>query len=215
MAHRPGVASSLVAVSPTLKDRRDASDVVFNSALVLSDAELVNDEGESLDWTNTDIDFANLLISQTDEEISQYPPSGWFSTRHTTAPTNKTFHIPQVLSCVDIRIPPNPSSNIRLLDPRPKMKTGQQRIANLILQNLKSYPLMIMRHNILPPYIHQRLTTSDARNTHIEPLANCLSLVHMINGGVLSSRKLFWKNVELECERLIAEVCNNSRGSIY
>ncbi|KAF2792202.1 hypothetical protein K505DRAFT_247236 [Melanomma pulvis-pyrius CBS 109.77] len=205
MAQRPSVASSLVADSPTLEARRDASDAVFDSALVLSDAELANIEGESLDWTNVDIDFTDFLNTQTNYETLQYPPSGWSSARHTTTRTNKTFHMQQVLSSVDKSIPPNPSSTIRFFDPRPKMNIGQQRIANLILHNLKSYPLMMMRHDGLPPFIHRRLTTFDAGNTHMEPLANCLNLVHMISGGVQYSRKLFWKNVGLECERLIAE----------
>jgi len=162
-------------------------------------------EGESLEWMNPDIDFGGLLNTQTNDQTSQYPPLGRSSTHYTTTPTNKTFHMQQALSPVDISIPPEPSSTIRLLDPRPKMKNGQQRIANLILHNLKSYPLMMM-HDALPPFIHQRLTTPDAGITHMEPLANCLNLVHMISGGVQTSRKLFWKNVGLECEHLIAEV---------
>ena len=32
----------------------------------------------------------------------------------------------------------------------------------------------------------------------MEPLNNCISLVHMISGGVRGSRKLFWKVVRLE-----------------
>ncbi|KAG2170740.1 hypothetical protein VTO58DRAFT_110979 [Aureobasidium pullulans] len=36
----------------------------------------------------------------------------------------------------------------------------------------------------------------------MEPLANCLSLLHMIGGNIRGSRKLFWKNVSMECERL-------------
>jgi hypothetical protein len=30
--------------------------------------------------------------------------------------------------------------------------------------------------------------------------------VHMISSGVQGSRKLFWKNVRMECERLCEEV---------
>lgn len=40
----------------------------------------------------------------------------------------------------------------------------------------------------------------------MESLINCISLVHMINSGVQGNRKLFWKNVRLECERMYAEV---------
>jgi hypothetical protein len=207
MAQLPSVTSSLVADSLVLPGRRDASDLVFNSALLLPDAELANLEVQSFDWTNPDIDFVNILNTQTDDKASQYPPSGWSLARNNTTPTNQVFDMQQAFLSADIMIPPTPSSTIRLLDSRPSMKTGQQRIANLILHNLKSYPLMIMRQDALPPFIHQRLTTSDAGNTHMEPLANCLNLVRMISGGAPSSRKLFWKNVGFECERWVAEVC--------
>ncbi|KAJ6086544.1 hypothetical protein N7467_005458 [Penicillium canescens] len=39
----------------------------------------------------------------------------------------------------------------------------------------------------------------------MEPLDNCINLVHMISGGMRGSRKLFWRNVRMECERLCAE----------
>lgn len=77
------------------------------------------------------------------------------------------------------------------------MQAGTQRTANLILHNLKSYPLMIRRHNTLPPFIHKSSVSSNVEDVHMEPLNNCLSLVHMIGGGVQGSRKLFWKNVRL------------------
>ncbi|KAI5360705.1 hypothetical protein Slin15195_G086210 [Septoria linicola] len=38
----------------------------------------------------------------------------------------------------------------------------------------------------------------------MEPLANCISLVHMI-GSPKGSRKLLWRNVRLECERMRAD----------
>ncbi|KAJ5888245.1 hypothetical protein N7495_008286 [Penicillium taxi] len=187
------VASVSVADSLALQDRRDASDVLFDSTLVLSDTELENKEGEYLDWMNLNNDFADFLNTETNEEIPLSP-----STSHTAPSTNKTFHMQQALPTIDILIPPTPSGLIRSLEPLLRMKTGQQRIAKLILHNLKSYPLMMMRHETLRPFIHRHLSTS-------EPLSNCLSLVHMISGGFQSGRKLFWKNVELECERLVAE----------
>lgn len=66
---------------------------------------------------------------------------------------------------------------------------------------------MMLRHGTLPPFIHPRLISSHAENTRMEPLTNCVSLMHMIGSRIQGSRKLFWKNVRLECERLCAEVC--------
>ncbi|KAJ5674975.1 uncharacterized protein N7477_004909 [Penicillium maclennaniae] len=39
----------------------------------------------------------------------------------------------------------------------------------------------------------------------MEPLDNCLNLVHMISSGMKGSRKLFWSNVGVECGRLRCE----------
>ena len=128
-----------------------------------------------------------------------------FIGRHSTPSTDQTVQV-QAISSPNVSIPTLPTSTLRSLIQRPKMKTGAQRIANLILHTLKSYPLMILRHNTLPPFIHPRSISSDVKNNHMEPLTNCISLVHMISSGVQGSRKLFWKNVRLECERLCEEV---------
>jgi hypothetical protein len=83
--------------------------------------------------------------------------------------------------------------------------------------------MMMQRHNgsqnSLPPFIHPHLASSDfgidmGENADpMEPLHNCISLVHMLGGGVRGSRKLFWKNVRLECERFCKEVCLGLAGS--
>jgi len=99
-----------------------------------------------------------------------------------------------------------PTYNPRKLILRPKMKNGgAQRIGNLILHTMKSYPTMMLRHNTLPPFIHPCLISSDVEDNDMEPLTNCISLMHMITSGVQGSRKLFWKNVRMECERLREE----------
>lgn len=68
---------------------------------------------------------------------------------------------------------------------------------------------MMLRHKSLPPFIHSSLVSFDGdnENAHMESLTNCISLVHMISSGVQRSRKLFWENVGLECERISEEVC--------
>lgn len=66
---------------------------------------------------------------------------------------------------------------------------------------------MMLRHNTLPPFIHPSVVSSDLDNPNLEPLTNCIALVHMIGSGIQASRKLFWENVRMECERLCEEVC--------
>ncbi|KAK5095426.1 hypothetical protein LTR70_003590 [Exophiala xenobiotica] len=48
----------------------------------------------------------------------------------------------------------------------------------------------------------------------MEPLNNCISLMHMLKSGVQGTRKLFWKNVRLECERLYGECLELSEWAL-
>lgn len=204
------MAPSLVAYSPSIEYRQEASNdggTILDSALVISDPEFANIGGDHLDWDDPNIDFANFLNPQTNDETVQYPSSGSLSfVRHSTPSTDQTVQVQQAIYSLNVPIPTLPTSTVRSLIQRPKVKTGAQRIANLILHTLKSYPLMMLRHNTLPPFIHPRLISSDVENNHMEPITTCIRLVHMISSGVQGSRKLFWKNVRLECERLCEEV---------
>jgi hypothetical protein len=195
------MAPSVVADSPGVENRQEAS----NDGNIFLDSALVG--GESLDWDNPDIDFADFLNLQMNYETVQYPSSrSSFLVRHSTPSINQTVQVQQTFSSPTVSIPALPTSTPRLLIQRPKMKTWPQGIANLILHTLKSYPLMMIRHNTLPPFIHPSLISSNVENNDMEPLANCICLVHMISSGVQGSRKLFWKNVRMECERLCEEV---------
>jgi hypothetical protein len=199
-----------VADSSSVKNRQEAGnegDMIIDSALVISDPEFANLGGEYLDWNDSDVDFADLLNPQTNDETVQYPSSGSSSlVRHLTPSTNQTVQVQYAFSSPNILMPTLPIHHLRSLVQRPKMKAGAQRTANLMLHTLKSYPLMMLRHNSLPPFIHPHLISSNAENNHMEPLTNCISLVHMISSGVQGSRKLFWRNVGVECERLREEV---------
>jgi hypothetical protein len=194
-----------------VEDRQDASnngDMILEGALIISNPDFANIGGEYLDWNDLDIDFAKFLNSQMNDKTVQYPSSGSSSSVHHSLPsTDQTVQVQEAISSSKVSIPPLPTPNIRSLIQRPKVGTGSQRTANLILHTLKSYPLMMLRYNTLPPFIHPGLISSDVEGNYMEPLTNCISLVQMISGGVQGSRKLFWKNVRLECERLCEEVC--------
>jgi len=98
-------------------------------------------------------------------------------------------------------ISPGPSLNVRSMTQRPKMHPGAERAASLIFYTLKSYPLML-RQNTLPPFIHPSYVSFTDEETTTEPLENCIALMHMMANGVKGSRKLFWRNVRTECERI-------------
>ena len=193
-----------MADSLSVEGSQSASNNSLDTELAISDPEFANLGGDYLDWCNTDMDFTDFLNPQADDETVQYPSSGPLSFVRKLVPS--TDQVQQYMSSPNVSIMMPPTSKIRSLIQRPKMQTGGQRIANLILHTLKSYPLMMLRHNALPPFVHPRLLSSDVENNQMEPLSNCISLVHMISSGVQGSRKLFWKNVGLECERLCGEV---------
>jgi hypothetical protein len=203
-------APSLEAASPTIEYRQEASndsEIIPDSGVIVSEPEFTDIRGEYLDWNGPDVDFTDLLDPQANDETDPYPSSRVSSlVRHSKPSTNQPVQGQQATSSSNVSIPTAPTSTFRSFIQRPKMKTGTPRIANLILHTLKSYPLMMMRHNTLPPFLHPRVISSDVANDEMEPLTNCLSLVHMISSGFHGSRKLFWKNVQMECERLCEEV---------
>jgi hypothetical protein len=98
-------------------------------------------------------------------------------------------------------ISPVPNPNIRTLVQRPRMHPGADRTASLLFYTLKSYPVML-RHNTLPPFIHPSYVSFTDEGTTTEPLENCITLMHMMASRVQGSRKLFWRNVRQECERI-------------
>ncbi|KAG6364544.1 hypothetical protein INS49_006145 [Diaporthe citri] len=145
---------------------------------------------------------------------SSVSPDSSALTFQTTASDAQTYHTQDSLDFSSSPIPRTPSVVVPSLIRRPKTQPRTQRTANLILHNLKSYPLMIQHHNDLPPFIHKSLISSNFEDADMESLTNCLSLVHMLNGGGQAGRKLFWKNVQMECERLSAEHLNLSKWEL-
>ena len=183
-------------------------DINLDNATVTTHPEFGNFGGKALESDYPYDDFVDFWNLHTNDETARYLSSGSSSLVHHSIPsTEQTAPVEQAISSATASIPAALTYTVRSLIQRPNIKTEAQRTANLILHSLKSYPLMMLRHNTLPPFIHPRSISSDVENTHMEPLTNCISLVHMIGSGVQGSRKLFWRNVRLECERLCEEVC--------
>ncbi|KAL1794530.1 hypothetical protein ACET3X_007951 [Alternaria dauci] len=102
---------------------------------------------------------------------------------------------------VSLSIPPTPNQNVRSMMQRPKMHSRADKTSSLIYYTFKSY-LLMLRQNNLPPFIHPSCVSFTDDDTTNEPLENCIALVHMIASGVRGSRRLFWRNVKQECERM-------------
>ncbi|KAK0658097.1 hypothetical protein B0T16DRAFT_316695 [Cercophora newfieldiana] len=69
---------------------------------------------------------------------------------------------------------------------------------------------MLLDSEDAPPFVHPQLKSrvhtgvdndGDSEDKQSEPLNNCISLLHMLHSGVSGSRKLFWRNARMECER--------------
>jgi hypothetical protein len=207
---RRTMVPSLVACSPSAENSQQSSydsDIIVDNAPVILDPAFADIGGDYLDWDNPQIDFADILDLRSNIGTVQHPPSGLSPSVHHWIPsTNMTLQVPQDILSSQISIPKQPTTTIRSLIRRPKVSTGAQRTANLTLYTLKSYPRMMQRQGSLPPFIHPRLISSESENNNTEPLTNCICLMHMISSGIRGSRKLFWKNVQMECERLCEEV---------
>lgn len=198
------VTPSLVIDPSIIETGQEASN---NGVPIIPDVEFSGLGDNYINWNNTDIDFADFLDPTMNDETFQYPsPADSSVVRRPTPPTNQTAQAQQTSSSSSISIPAIPNLSVRSLIQRPKTNPGSQRTINLILHTLKSYPRMMLRKSTLPPFIHPRFISSDTENGSMEPLTNCISLLHMISSGVQGSRKLFWKNVRLECEKLIEDV---------
>jgi hypothetical protein len=82
--------------------------------------------------------------------------------------------------------------------------------ATMMKRILTAYPMMLRNRGPPPPFIHASMATDDVTAYHrpLESLANCESLMHLLGSGdgKDASKRLVWKNVSLECERVHVEV---------
>lgn len=105
-----------------------------------------------------------------------------------------------------VSMPTGPSQNVRSMIARPRTDPSSQRTIKLIMHTLKSFLRTMQHDHSLPPFIHPRLSTSVAGTDRMDPMANCISLMQLLSSDARGNKKLFWKNVRLESERLLAEV---------
>jgi hypothetical protein len=181
--------------------------MILGSTLVMPGSDFEDFEGEYLNLDDTEVGFPDVLNASMDEP--DLSPDSSSLTRPSTPLSNTSVWISHNLISPSLSIPRAPSYTARSLSLKPTIPAGAQRVANLIFHNLKSYPRMILRHNSLPPFIHPSLVAGEFQDINVELLTNAISLMQMIGNGIQGSRKLFWKNVRLECERLIEEVSHS------
>lgn len=106
-------------------------------------------------------------------------------------------------------IPRMPAYSIRSFRENPAIDGGiQGRTAMLMHRILTSYPMMMRSQDSLPPFIHPSFLSpaQESESNSFESLVTCMNLMQMVGTNAPGSRKLLWKNVRLECERLHEEV---------
>ncbi|KAF1960713.1 hypothetical protein CC80DRAFT_403528 [Byssothecium circinans] len=164
---------------------------------------------EPFDWPANDVDLTNLLDSQPElPPPLEQPIISASSDLVRTTSLSEDRIIQRPPASYENSLPQSPKFLIRSLIPKASVQRGASRSVTLILHTLQSYPRAMMRHDALPPFIHPEFISPGVGEKSVEPLANCISLVHMISSRVRGSRKLFWKNVRLECEHILAELLN-------
>ncbi|VUC31706.1 unnamed protein product [Clonostachys rosea] len=203
---------SSVANTPSADGTHEAgsADAIIDGTLVLPDVDFANLGAEHAEWGHSDLELvadvgliADFLNVQGGNSTYLSPASSSFL-NHSTPPTSQSSRPQPDLSPPRFSIPASPSASVRSLIQRPKRTAASRRITNLILHTLKSYPLIMLLHKALPPFIHPSMLSSNLESD-MEPLSNCISLMHMIGGQAKGTRKLFWKNVAIECHRFAEE----------
>jgi hypothetical protein len=100
---------------------------------------------------------------------------------------------------------PNYDLALRSFTQRPAIKGGALTTYMLMLRLLTSYPIMLRDPKSPPPFIHPSFL-SDTESKTMESLTTCASLVQMLDNGGIAGRRLLWKNIRLECERVQVQV---------
>lgn len=105
-------------------------------------------------------------------------------------------------------IPRMPDYHLRSFGQSNSIKFLTSPSATLMTHILASFPKMMYSPGSLPPFVHPYSLGNNLNNFNagFESLATCATLMQILSGGTPGSRRLFWKNVRLECERLKVEV---------
>jgi len=117
------------------------------------------------------------------------------------------YPLDHMSSILETTMPMMPTYEMRCFTRRPTLKGAAHATATMMTHILTSYPPMMRNPASPPPFIHpsSMVRAADNHQSH-ESLATCASLMGLLGSGSEANRKLVWKNVRLECERLHAEV---------
>jgi hypothetical protein len=162
-----------------------------------------NFETSNIDWDLLDKNVSPLIDfdSQIFQKNAQHLASAF--------PTNATGTYRADLlnpNLMSPSIPTMPTYNLRSFGQNPAVKGGSLTTAMLMIRVLSSYPTMMPTPEALPPFVHPTSLYDHAA----QPLMTCTSLMQMVSTGAQGNKRLLWKNVRMECERMQVEVSPSS-----
>jgi len=80
-----------------------------------------------------------------------------------------------------------------------------QHTSNLVVQALRSYPLMMLRRETLPPFIHPHWYSLSTPALP-EPISNCMSIAQMYAFRSEETKPFLWRTIKAECQRFREQV---------
>lgn len=168
-------------------------------------------DGTGLDWDQTDMglidmptSFQGFLSGLLDSDSLGFAgPDSALLSNNPLPGVNPAMKMQMELCSLGTSIPRQPTLHVRSLVTRTIEVDSKQKVAGLLLSTLKGYTQMTLRGR--PPFIHPSWLSSNVDHDDLEPLHNCISLMHMYRSGVRGSSKLLWRNVRHECEWMGAE----------
>jgi len=171
-----------------------------------------NPASDSWDMNRTSYEFVSGSLNHENIPKSLSPNLFDFQSTHfssTSVPINRPYLIPNQTGFTSIPAPLSANMGCSFA-PRTTVKASSQVNATILLQILKSYPKMMTRKETCPPFIHPYCfssTTFGNSNTASESLQNCRNLAKLFYSDT-GGRRLLWRMIRMEQERVAQEVSN-------
>jgi hypothetical protein len=125
---------------------------------------------------------------------AQAPWSVWT----TSVGNHDTFHTPELDNALSI------SNRGCLMLLQPSSRVVQHNI-RLLVQALRAYPLMMLRRETLPPFIHPHWNL-ESNESLPQVLSNCMSVAQMYAFRNAETKPFIWRTVKAEDEWFLTQV---------
>jgi len=167
----------------------------------------------SWDMNTTGYEFVSGSFNHENIPKSPSPDLINFHSTHLSSisiPTNRPYLIPSQTRFPSLPATLSTNHMGRSFTPKTTIKACSQTNATILVQILKSYPKMMTKNETYPPFIHPFCvpdTTSGPSYTSSESLQNCRNLAKLFYSDT-GGRRLVWRMIRMEQERMAQEVSN-------